>query len=113
MPPNAGVSLRRSLSSPRREPMTSGSLYDSRPFVLFERLMVALTFMLFSYHALAWQGLVGGEPPWRPLQSMLVIGSLLLQSVTALAQRRYGWRWLSWTLLGASVLLLGLAIVAR
>jgi hypothetical protein len=81
---------------------------NDRRWLIFERWMAALVFVLFTYNVLAWQGLVGEEPPWRPLTSVLVTGSLLLQSLAVLAQRRS--QWLYWILLVASLGALGVGM---
>jgi hypothetical protein len=66
--------------------------HDDRRWVMLEWWFAAACLALFVYSVLAWQGLVGGEPPWRPGQAVLLSGGLLLQPLAALARPRHAER---------------------
>jgi hypothetical protein len=91
----------------RRFPMWA---HDDPRRITIEKWFAAGCFLLFAYNVLAWQGLVGDEPPFRPVQSVLLSAGLLLMSVAAVARDKKMER-LSYVLLAAAVIAGGLSFV--
>lgn len=85
--------------------------HSDQRLVLFERGFAAFLSLFFVYAVLDWRGLVPGEPSWRPLNTVLLAGALLAQSLGSLAARRS--RVLQYMLLTASIALLVLVLRAR
>jgi hypothetical protein len=85
--------------------------YDNRRWRIVDRWLAGSCGALFVYSVLSWRGLVGDEAPYRPIQTVLLTGALLLQALAALARWRS--RWLLYLLLTGSVVALGLAFAAR
>jgi hypothetical protein len=84
-------------------------LYDDPRRRTVEKWFAGGCFLLFAYSVLAWQGLVGDEPPWRPVQSVMLSAALVLQPLAHLASPKS--HRLSYVLLAASMLLMGLSFV--
>jgi hypothetical protein len=75
-----------------------------------EKWLAAAFVALFAYCVCAWQGLLGFQPGWHPLQSVFLSGAIVLQAMAALVQRQSRALWL--LLLLTSLVILGYSVAA-
>ena len=85
--------------------------HDDARWLKADRWFAAVFLALFAYAVLDWRGLLGGEPPTRPLQMVLLAGGLLLQPLASLARARSAA--LFWLLALASVAAIVCGVLAR
>ena len=83
--------------------------YDDPRWLTIEKWFAGGCVLLLAYNILAWQGLVGDEPPYRPVQSIIFSIALLLQPLAQLARPKS--HRLSYVLLGSSLLAMVLSFV--
>ncbi len=83
--------------------------HDDLRWLTIQKWFAGICFLLLAYNVLAWQGLVGDEPPWRPVQNVMLSAGLLLQPVAQLARPKS--QWLFYVLLAASLIAVGLSFV--